>query len=119
MSPRPVRQLINVFRGEMSIVGPRPYEAPPGMLFDAQLSRLSGNWKVKPELTDWAEVNGCGEVNSLETMRRQIEYDLLYIENWAFFFDLRIILMTLGSKNTCTRGAARFTKARRPYREIT
>ncbi len=76
------------------------------MIFDAQLSRFSGHsghCKVKPGLTGWAQVNGCGDVNSVEAMRRQIEYDLFYVENWTFLFDLKIILMTLGSKNTYAR----------------
>jgi lipopolysaccharide/colanic/teichoic acid biosynthesis glycosyltransferase len=94
-------QLVNVLRGEMSIVGPRPYEAPPGMIFDAQISRFSGRSKVKPGLTGWAQVNGCGDVsNSPEVTRRRIGYDLYYVENWSFLFDLKIILITLCSKKT-------------------
>jgi lipopolysaccharide/colanic/teichoic acid biosynthesis glycosyltransferase len=93
-------QLINVLRGEMSIVGPRPYEAPPGMIFDAQLSRFLEHFTAPPGLTGWAQVNGCGDVNSLKAMRRRIEYDLYYVENWSFLFDLEIILLTLASKNT-------------------
>jgi lipopolysaccharide/colanic/teichoic acid biosynthesis glycosyltransferase len=96
-------QLINVLRGEMSIVGPRPYEAPPGMTYDALLSRFSGHYKAKPGLTGWAQVNGCGNVNSLEAMRQRIEYDLYYVENSSFRFDLKIILLTMGSKKTYAR----------------
>ena len=73
------------------------------MIFDAQLSRFSGHSKVKPGLTGWAQVNGCEDVNSLKAMRRRIEYDLYYVENWSLLFDLKILLLTLGSKNAYTR----------------
>ncbi len=96
-------QLINVLRGEISIVGPRPYETPPGMTFDAQLSRFAEYPKVKPGLTGWGQINGCGDASSLTAMRRRIEYDLYYAENWSFLLDLKIILMTMRSKNTYLR----------------
>jgi lipopolysaccharide/colanic/teichoic acid biosynthesis glycosyltransferase len=93
-------QLINVVRGEMSIVGPRPYITVLRELFGEQISRTSGWRKVKSGITGWAQVNGYwDESNSFRVMRRQIEYDLYYVENWSFFFDVKIILMTLLSKN--------------------
>lgn len=92
--------LINVLRGEMSIVGPHPYETPPGVIFDEQLSRLSRHRNAKPGLTGWARVHGYSDLsNSLTVMRRRIAYDLYYVENWSFLFDLKIILMMLFSKN--------------------
>jgi lipopolysaccharide/colanic/teichoic acid biosynthesis glycosyltransferase len=89
-----------VLRGEMSIVGPRPYEVLPEMIFDAQLSRFSGLSKVKPGLTGWAQINGYGDGNSLKALRQRIEYNLYYVENWSLFFDLKLILTTLCSKSS-------------------
>jgi lipopolysaccharide/colanic/teichoic acid biosynthesis glycosyltransferase len=92
-------QLINVLRGEMSIVGPNPYERLPGVIFNEQLSRFSQRCDVKPGLTGWAQVNGCwDEGNSIKLTRRRIEYDLYYIEHQSFFLDVKIIMMTLLSK---------------------
>ena len=54
--------------------------------------------KVKPGITGWAQVNGCrGETDTVEKMRKRVELDLYYIENWSLWFDIRIILMTLWS----------------------
>jgi lipopolysaccharide/colanic/teichoic acid biosynthesis glycosyltransferase len=97
-------RLIDVLCGKMSIVGPPPYETLPGAMFDEQLSRFSQQWNVKPGLTGWAQVNGCRDAsNSFTAMRRRIEYDLYYVENWSLLFDLQIILMTLCSKKTYAR----------------
>ena len=86
-------QLINVLRGEMSIVGPHPYITVPGKIFNEQNSRMAPRHDVKPGITGWAQVNGCSGT------RQRTEFDLHYIENWSFLFDLKIILMTLFSKN--------------------
>lgn len=80
-------QLLNIARGDMSIVGPRP-------TFPAQVARYTarqrGRLAVKPGLTGWAQVNGR---NSLSWAER-IEYDLWYVQNWSILLDLRIILKT-------------------------
>ena len=90
-------QLINVLRGEMSIVGPRPCTTP-GLVFEEQIPLIARRPNVRPGLTGWAQVNGCGDVsNSLKVIRR-IDYDLYYVENWSFRLDMKIILMTLCSK---------------------
>jgi lipopolysaccharide/colanic/teichoic acid biosynthesis glycosyltransferase len=92
-------QLINVLRGEMSIVGPRPYIAVPSELLDEQVSRALRQRNLKPGITGWAQANGCwDESNSIKSRRRRIEYDLYYIEHQSFFLDLKIIMMTLVSK---------------------
>jgi exopolysaccharide biosynthesis polyprenyl glycosylphosphotransferase len=92
-------QLINVLRGEMSLVGPRPHATAHNALFSAVITPLSRRHNVKPGITGWAQVNGYrGATDVLEKMQRRIEYDLYYIDNWSFLFDLKIIMMTLFSK---------------------
>ncbi len=54
--------------------------------------------KVKPGITGWAQVNGLrGETNTLDKMKKRIEYDLYYIEHWSLWFDIKIIIRTLGT----------------------
>ena len=85
-------QLINVLRGEMSLVGPRPER--PGFVEEFR-TRIPGymlRHKVKAGMTGWAQINGWRGNTSLE---KRIEYDLYYIERWSLAFDLSILLRTL------------------------
>lgn len=92
-------QLINVLRGEMSIVGPRPHATAHNRMFEDKISVFSRRHVVKPGITGWAQVNGCrGITDTLEKMQQRVEHDLYYIDNWSFWFDLRIIIMTVFSK---------------------
>ena len=89
-------QLINVLKGEMSLVGPRPH----AMAHDDHYARLIddylGRHRVKPGITGWAQVNGFrGETRTTEEMRRRIELDLEYIDNWSLWADLRILARTV------------------------
>lgn len=94
-------QLFNVLRGEMSIVGPRPHATAHNKVFEDKISVFSRRHVVKPGITGWAQVNGYrGPTDTLDKMQRRVEHDLYYIDNWSFFFDLRIIIMTLFSKAT-------------------
>jgi Undecaprenyl-phosphate glucose phosphotransferase len=93
-------QLINVLRGEMSLVGPRPHaiamRAGDRLYCDA-VAQYAHRHKVKPGITGWAQVNGLrGEVDTLEKARGRVEYDLYYIGNWSLWLDLKILLITLG-----------------------
>jgi Undecaprenyl-phosphate glucose phosphotransferase len=93
-------QLINVLSGEMSIVGPRPHATAHNKLFEDKILLFSRRHVIKPGITGWAQVNGYrGATDTLEKMRRRVEHDLYYIDNWSFWFDLRIIIMTLFSKS--------------------
>lgn len=85
-------QFINVLKGEMSIVGPRP-ERP--MFVEQFKEEIPGYMKkhlVKAGITGWAQVNGWRGDTDLKT---RIEYDLFYIENWSLWFDIKIILLTI------------------------
>jgi len=96
-------QLINVLRGEMSIVGPRPHATAHNEMFEGKISVFSRRHVVKPGITGWAQVNGYrGPTDTLEKMRRRVEYDLYYIDNWSLWFDLRIVVMTVFSKTAYT-----------------
>jgi Undecaprenyl-phosphate glucose phosphotransferase len=94
-------QLLNVIRGDMSIVGPRPHAVSHNNMYEGQIARMSGRHNVKPGITGWAQVNGLrGETDTIEKMRARVEHDLYYIENWSFAFDLKIVLMTVFSKKS-------------------
>jgi exopolysaccharide biosynthesis polyprenyl glycosylphosphotransferase len=94
-------QLINVLRGEMSMVGPRPHAVAHNQMFADQIRRMSRRHNVKPGITGWAQVNGLrGETETVEKMRKRVEYDLYYIDNWSVLFDLKILIMTLISRHS-------------------
>lgn len=85
-------QFINVLKGEMSIVGPRPERKVFVDEFKEKVPRYMQKHVVKAGITGWAQVNGWRGNTSLE---KRIEYDLYYIENWSIFFDLKIIFYTI------------------------
>jgi Undecaprenyl-phosphate glucose phosphotransferase len=92
-------QILNVLRGEMSIVGPRPHAlrtTAGGRLCEEVVDRYSRRHKVKPGITGWAQVNGLrGTMQSEDHLQKRLEHDLFYINNWSLWFDLKIIAMTL------------------------
>ena len=89
-------QLINVIKGEMSLVGPRPH---PLALDDKHRELISAydlRHAVKPGITGWAQINGCrGECSQLEQMQARIDHDLWYIRNRSFVLDLWILFRTI------------------------
>lgn len=92
-------QLVNVLRGEMSLVGPRPHAVAHNHMFADQIDRMFRRHNVKPGMTGWAQVNGLrGETDTFEKMQKRIEHDLYYVDNWSFFFDLKILVRTVVSK---------------------
>ena len=89
-------QFINVLQGRMSIVGPRPHAVEHNEVYKSQIDGYMLRHKVKPGITGWAQINGWrGETDTLEKMRKRIEYDLYYIEHWSLVFDLKIIFLTM------------------------
>ncbi len=94
-------QLINVLIGEMSIVGPRPHATAHNDMFEGRILPFARRHNVKPGITGWAQVNGArGETDTIEKMQDRVKYDLYYIDNWSFFFDIKIVVMTLFSKRS-------------------
>lgn len=89
-------QFFNVLQGSMSIVGPRPHAIEHNEQYKDLVDAYMMRHKVKPGITGWAQINGWrGETDTIEKMRKRVEYDLYYIENWSLWFDLRIILLTV------------------------
>ncbi|MGE0204516.1 MAG: undecaprenyl-phosphate glucose phosphotransferase [Hyphomicrobiaceae bacterium] len=94
-------QLLNVLRGEMSIVGPRPHAIAHNEEYERRIARYARRHNVKPGITGWAQINGFrGETDTEDKMRARIEHDLFYIDNWSITFDLYIVLRTLLSPTT-------------------
>src|SRR5689334_17103378 len=89
-------QLLNVLKGEMSLVGPRPHAVDHNYKYAAMIDEYLGRHRMKPGMTGWAQVNGLrGETTTVEAMRARVQYDLSYIDNWSLLFDLRILFLTL------------------------
>jgi Undecaprenyl-phosphate glucose phosphotransferase len=85
-------QLINVLRGDMSLVGPRPERPSFVESFRGRVPRYMLRHKVKAGITGWAQINGWRGNTSIE---KRIEYDLYYIERWSLGFDVKILLQTI------------------------
>ena len=85
-------QLFNILKGEMSIVGPRPERPFFVEKFKEEIPRYMVKHQVRPGLTGWAQVNGYRGDTSI---RKRIDYDLYYIENWTLGFDLKIMFLTI------------------------
>ncbi len=88
-------QLFNVLKGEMSLVGPRPHAVAHNQLYCARLERYANRHCVKPGMTGWAQIHGFrGPTEDPEKMRKRVQMDLYYIENWSISLDLKIIALT-------------------------
>lgn len=91
-------QLLNVLAGQMSLVGPRPHAVAHNNEYEEKIRLYARRHNVKPGITGWSQVNGYrGETDSIDKMRRRVEHDLFYIDNWSLLFDIKIMLMTIFS----------------------
>jgi len=91
-------QLINVLKGEMSLVGPRPHAVAHDRFFERRIAGYPRRLNVKPGITGWAQVNGFrGATDTDEAMQLRVEHDIFYIDNCSVGFDLYILLLTLVS----------------------
>ncbi len=89
-------QFYNVWRGEMSIVGPRPHMVAQTEMYSALIDKYMLRHTIKPGITGWAQVRGYrGQTEELWQMEKRVEYDVWYAENWTFFLDLKIIFRTV------------------------
>ena len=94
-------QLLNVLAGDMSLVGPRPHALAHDQRYDSRIAQYARRHNVKPGITGWAQVCGLrGEIATEEKMRRRVEHDLYYVDNWSLWLDIKIIALTVFSSKT-------------------
>jgi len=88
-------QLLNVLRGDMSLVGPRPHALAHDAEYSTKIAEYARRHHVKPGLTGAAQIRGLrGETQTLKHMADRVEWDLWYINNWSFLLDIRILAQT-------------------------
>jgi Undecaprenyl-phosphate glucose phosphotransferase len=91
-----IPQLFNVLTGDMSLVGPRPHALSHDHDYERRISLYARRHNVKPGITGWAQISGYrGEIDTDDKIRKRVEYDLFYIDNWSLWLDLKIVARTL------------------------
>ena len=91
-----IPQFLNVFLGDMSIVGPRPHMVKHTEEYSKQVDNFMVRHWVKPGITGWSQVTGLrGEIKNTDQIAKRVEGDIWYIEHWSFALDIRIIFMTI------------------------
>jgi Undecaprenyl-phosphate glucose phosphotransferase len=96
-------QLVNVLKGDMSIVGPRPHALVHDESWGRNITLYARRHNVKPGITGWAQVNGYrGEIDSDERLQGRIACDLYYIDNWSIGLDIKILVLTVFSRRAYT-----------------
>ena len=90
-----IPQFLNILKGDMSIVGPRPHEFQEDLIYSTVFKKFLKRNKTSPGLTGWAQIHGYrGNKPTSELMRKRMEYDLWYMNNWNIWLDIYIILKT-------------------------
>jgi exopolysaccharide biosynthesis polyprenyl glycosylphosphotransferase len=90
-------QLLNVLRGELSLVGPRPHALAHDRQYGAIVEQYANRHKIKPGITGWAQVNGSrSRTEDPRLMRERVKYDLYYIDHWSLWLDVVILFRTIG-----------------------
>jgi undecaprenyl-phosphate galactose phosphotransferase/putative colanic acid biosynthesis UDP-glucose lipid carrier transferase len=88
-------QLLNVIRGDMSLIGPRPHAVAHDNHFEKILSEYAYRHHVKPGMTGWAQCNGArGSTPTIEHISERVKLDLWYINNWSLWLDFQILIRT-------------------------
>jgi Undecaprenyl-phosphate glucose phosphotransferase len=89
-------QLLNVFLGDMSMVGPRPHASAHDRHFTSVIEKYAFRHHVKSGITGWAQVHGArGETDTIEKMQRRVELDIWYINNWSIWLDFSVMIRTM------------------------
>jgi putative colanic acid biosynthesis UDP-glucose lipid carrier transferase len=89
-------QLLNVFLGDMSLVGPRPHASAHDRHFTSALEKYAFRHHMKSGITGWAQVHGArGETDTLDKMQRRVEFDIWYINNWSIWLDFSVMIRTV------------------------
>jgi polysaccharide biosynthesis protein PslA len=100
-----IPQLFNVIMGDMSLVGPRPHALSHNREYEQRISLYARRLKVKPGMTGWAQIHGYrSATNSDEKMRKRVEFDLYYIDNWSRWLDLQVLVRTVISPSSYRNG---------------
>lgn len=89
-------QFINVLKGEMSVVGPRPHMVSHTHMYAERIDKFMVRHFIKPGITGLAQVSGYrGEVENDSDIINRVKYDIFYLENWSLFLDLKIVFQTI------------------------
>jgi putative colanic acid biosynthesis UDP-glucose lipid carrier transferase len=91
-------QFLNVLKGDMSVVGPRPHMLKHTTDYSKMIDKYMVRQFLKPGITGWAQINGQrGEIKTLQQLQERVEHDIWYMENWNQWLDVKIIFMTMAS----------------------
>jgi putative colanic acid biosysnthesis UDP-glucose lipid carrier transferase len=89
-------QFLNVLRGEMSVVGPRPHTVKMNQMFKSKIEKYNSRHKIKPGITGLAQVKGYrGEIKNPHQIRSRVKLDYFYIQNWSLLMDIKICVRTV------------------------
>jgi len=94
-------QLLNVLRGDMSLIGPRPHAVSHDSEMERMVTSYAHRNRIRPGISGWAQVNGFrGDTSTREKIEGRVAHDLYYIENWSLLLDLYIVFLTVFSRRT-------------------